>query len=182
MSITDKIDVLELLINFLRENDTKLESLIERLEIGDQTFINDSRLGKILNECDSSNLEETRVQNILVVDDDRNLATSFKLILESSGCNVDTAATGLQALYKLSRKNYELVLLDLNLPDIMGVEVAEEIEARYIQTDIVFITGYSTLKEEVESHLDAKEILMKPITLEVLLETLTKKLAPKKPS
>ena len=177
MSFTNNIDVLDLLINILKENETKLGSIIKRMEIVEQTFKKEPSLSKILNEYDSSIITESMVQNILVVDDDKNLAISFKLILESLRCNVDIASTGLQALYKISKNNYGLVLLDLNLPDIMGVEVAEEIEKRGTETDIVFITGYSTLKGEVESHLGEKEILMKPVMPEVLLETATKKLA-----
>ena len=148
----------------------KLDSLIERLEIVDQTIQKDPKLSKPLNEYNSSTKVETLSHNILVVDDDKKLANTFKLILESVGYNVDTASTGLQALFKISRKPYDLVLLDLNLPDMMGDEVAEEIEKRCPETDIVFITGYSTLKGEVESHLDEKEVLMKPIEPETLLE------------
>ena len=170
MSSTEKINVLDLLINLLIEHESKLDSLIERLEIVDQTITKDPKLSKTLKEYDSSTIEETLSHNILVVDDDKKLANTFKLILKTAGCNVDTAFTGLQALYKISRKPYDLILLDLNLPDIMGDELAEEVEKRCPETDVVFITGYSTLKGEVESHLDEKEVLMKPIEPETLLE------------
>ena len=177
MSSTEKINVLDLLINLLREHESKLDSLIERLEIVDQTITKDPQLSKTLKEYDSSTIEESSSHNILVVDDDKKLANTFKLILETSGYNIDTAFTGLQALYKISRKTYDLVLLDLNLPDIMGNEVAAEIEKRCPETDIVFITGYSTLKGKVEDHLDEKEVLMKPIEPETLLEVAINKLS-----
>jgi DNA-binding response OmpR family regulator len=146
------------------------------MEIVDQTIKKDPRLSETLTEHDSPTSAESTSHSILVVDDDKNLANTFKLILETVGYNVDTAFTGLQALYKINRKTYGLVLLDLNLPDIMGDEVAEEIEELSRQTDIVFITGHEMLKSEVETQLDMKEVLMKPIAPEDLLKTTIKRL------
>ncbi len=176
MSFTNKIDVLDLLINLLREHETKLDSLIEKMETADQTTNKNPKPSETPREYDSSTIAESMSQSILIVDDDKNLANTFKLILETVGYNVDTAFTGLQALYKINRKTYGLVLLDLNLPDVMGVEVAEEIEELCGQTDIVFITGHEMLKSEVETQLDEKEVLMKPIAPEDLLKTTIKRL------
>jgi CheY-like chemotaxis protein len=176
MAFTEKIYVLELIISLLKENETKLESLIEKMEIIDQTLQKDPIISKTVKEYDSSTHEKSISYNILVVDDDRNLANSFKLILESVGYSVDTAFTGLQALYMVNKQDYDLVLLDLNLPDVMGDEVAEKIEETHGHIDIIFITGHSMLKTEVESHLDEKMVLMKPIAPETLLKIATKKI------
>jgi CheY-like chemotaxis protein len=178
MEFTQKIDVLDLLIDLLKEHENRLDALIEKMEIIDQTINKNPRLSKSLKEYDSSTSGESQAQSILVVDDDKNLANSFKLILERVGYNVDTAYTGLQALYKMNITEYDLVLLDLNLPDMMGDKVAEEIEEHHSQTDIVFITGYSTLKTRARNP-EEKETMIKPIDPEHLLETAIKKLAHK---
>ena len=146
------------------------------MEIVDQTTNKNPKPSETPREYDSSTSTESMSHNILVVDDDKNLANTFKMILETVGYNVDTAFTGLQALYKINKKTYGLVLLDLNLPDVMGDEVAEEIEELSRQTDIVFITGHEMLKSEVETQLDEKEVLMKPIAPEDLLKTTIKRL------
>ena len=177
MSFTEKISVLELLTNLLKENEEKLEALIEKMEIVEHTVTQNTRLSKTLKEYDSTTRVESLSQNILVVDDDRNLANSFKLILESVGYNVDTVHSGLAALYKITKKTYDLVILDWILPDMLGDEVAKKIEENHSYTDIIFITGYSMLKGEAEGQLDKKEILMKPIEPDSLLETATKRLA-----
>ena len=175
MSFTEKIDVLDLLINILREHEEKLDSLVERLEIVSQTIQKDPTLRKSLLEYEigeSPQDMEPGVQNILVVDDDVNLASTFKLILQSVGFNVDTAATGLQALYKVNRTEFDLVILDMNLPDMLGDEVAEKIKENHESTNIIMITGYSSFKaglEKEKSGLDIKEILMKPIPPEDLV-------------
>jgi CheY-like chemotaxis protein len=178
MSFTEKIDVLDLLINILREHEEKLDSLVERLEIESQTIQKDPTLKRSLLEYelgDSGQDMESGVQNILVVDDDTNLASTFKLILQSVGFHVDTASTGLQALYKVNKTQFDLVILDMNLPDMLGDEVAEKIKETHEDTNIIMITGYSSFKDGLEKGgLDIKEILMKPIPPEDLVN-ITKK-------
>ena len=177
MSFTEKIDVLDLLINILMEHEEKLDTLVERLEIVSQTIQRDPTLRRTLLEYDLGEPHELEqdVQNILVVDDDVNLANTFKLILQSVGFHVDIAATGLQALYKTNRTNFDLIILDVNLPDMLGDEVAEKIKDKKSDTNIIMITGYSSFKEGIEEKgLDINEILMKPIPPEDLVN-ITKK-------
>lgn len=176
MSITQKIDVLEILLNLLKEHEEKLDSLIELMEIVDETINQDPNLKRALHEYDVTTLKENESQNILVVDDDKSLVTTFKLILKGVGYNVDKAYTGQEALNKIKKRDYDLVLLDLNLPDMMGDEVAEEIEQNSKFTDIIFITGYSMLKESVKHEQNEKKILMKPINPEELVKVTKKKL------
>ena len=108
MSFTEKIDVLQLMLDLIKENETKLETLIEKMEIVEHTVTQNPRLSKTLKEYDSTTRVESLSQNILVVDDDKNLANSFKLILESVGYTVDAVYTGLAALYKINKKKWLL--------------------------------------------------------------------------
>jgi DNA-binding response OmpR family regulator len=131
-----------------------------------QTIQRDPMLRQSLLEFERTSgiQEESSVSSILVVDDDKNLSNTFKLILQSVGFNVDMAVTGLQALYKINKSNYDLVILDINLPDMLGDEVAEKIKEKHPDINIIMITGYSNFKDEIEKKdLDIKEILMKPI-------------------
>jgi len=182
MTFSEKITVLELFLRLLKENEKKLESLIEKIEVIDQTIQKTPNLIKKVKEYYPSNTKEPQLQNILVVDDDKNLANSFKLVLESVGYNVDTALTGIQALYKVKHCYYDLVLLDLNLPDIMGDKLAEMIEEHHSHIEIVFITGYHItgyhgLKERVDGFENGKETILKPISSDVLLEATSSRLA-----
>jgi len=174
MSFTEKIDVLELLLKLLKENETKLETLIEKIETVEHTVTQNPKLSKTLKEYDPTTTTESLSQNILIVDDDKHLANSFKLILESVGYTVDTVHTGLAALYKMTKKTYDLVLI---LPDMLGDEIAEKIEAEHGSTDIIFITGYSIVKGQIEGLHGEKELLMKPVEPGSLLETAGKRLA-----
>ena len=177
MAFTEKLDVIELVIDLIKENETKLGTIIEKMEIVEHTVTQNPRLCKSLKEYDSTTTVEVLSQNILVVDDDKTLANSFKLILESVGYTVDVVYTGLAALYKINKKNYDLVLLDWILPDMLGDEVAEKIKEDHGSTDIIFITGYASFRGGVEGQLDEKEMLMKPIEPSSLLEKASKRLA-----
>jgi CheY-like chemotaxis protein len=174
MTFSAKISVLELLHNLIHENEKKLESLIEKIEVIDQTIQQNPNILKKMKEHYPS---ITKTQNILVVDDDTNLANTFKLVLESVGYNVDTALTGIQALYKVKHGYYNLILLDLNLPDIMGDKLAEMIEDHHSHIKILFITGYQELKDKIDGDENEKEILLKPISSDVLLEATSSRLA-----
>ncbi len=174
MTFTEKIDVLDLLINILREHEEKLDTLVDRLEVVSQTIQRNPSLKKTLLEYeigDNASEEIPGVSSILVVDDDKNLSKTFKLILQSVGFHVDTAATGLQALYKSKQAKYDLVILDINLPDMMGDEVAEKLKKANPAMNIIMITGYSSLKD---NKVSGEGFLMKPIPPEDLVK-ITKK-------
>jgi DNA-binding response OmpR family regulator len=64
---------------------------------------------------------------ILIVDDEENILTIFRLVLESKGYKVDTASTAEEALAKVGLYKYNLCLLDLNLPDMHGTELVRQI-------------------------------------------------------
>lgn len=173
MSFTEKIDVLELLISLLQEHEQKLDSLVEKLEIVDQT-IKQSPLQRKSSIYEGTFIEDSNYNEILVVDDDENLANTFKLILEDAGFVVETALTGLAALHMLDKKIYDLVILDINLPDMLGYQIQEEMELNGITTEFIYITGYSALKDSYNTVNNKAEVLLKPVNPEKLVETTTK--------
>ena len=111
-------------------------------------------------------------KKILVVEDDEKLLPTYQSILQEGGYVVETATTGNQALEKAEKTKFNLVLLDLKLPDIMGDEVAKVIRARDDEVPITLITGYPTLQESIDAlELGIYEILIKPIGIDELLRS-----------
>lgn len=109
-------------------------------------------------------------KRILLVEDDETILASFHLILENEGYQVDTATSGQQALEKAREKNYRLVILDIKLPDMRGIEVAKEMRKRDDEINFVIMTGYPELAESIDTiEIGIEEILLKPINMDELL-------------
>ena len=117
--------------------------------------------------------EFSQTQKILIIDDDINLTNTFKLILQIEGFNVDTASTGLQGLHKVNKTDFDLVIVDMSLPDMMGDEIAETIKKINGNIKIIILTGYNAFQEGIEDK-DINELLMKPIEPEDLIKTINK--------
>ena len=110
-----------------------------------------------------------REKKILIVDDNESITSTFKMILEEQSYVVYTASSGQEAL-SLAESRYDLVILDIKLPDMMGDRVAKVFKERRMTDNIVLITGYPELEECIEIlGVGIQEILIKPITPEELL-------------
>jgi CheY-like chemotaxis protein len=112
---------------------------------------------------------------IIVLDDDPVVTLSCKRILGAEGYNITTVARGEEALKKIEKEEYDLLITDIRLPDMHGIEVVRE--ARIIQpnTDVVVITGYPTLEDAKESiRLGAFEYIEKPFTPEFMINVAKK--------
>jgi DNA-binding NtrC family response regulator len=109
---------------------------------------------------------------ILIVDDEKNIRKSLTLYLENLGYGINTASDGNKALELLKNninEEYELVLLDIKMQDLTGLQVLAEMRNMGIKTDVIMITAYGTIENAVESmKLGALDFLNKPFTLESL--------------
>jgi len=175
MSLKEKIDVLDFLINILKEHEESLYEITQRLEKLSEKL----ESGEIKPE-DKKLIEEAEEvvsgkSSILIVDDDEFLTETFKVILETVGYHVEIASSGMQAIHKTRDRDYDLIILDIKLPDINGDEVARIMKKQGKKTKIVMITGYEKLAEGLKDEpVDVKEVLMKPVSPNSLL-TVTKK-------
>ena len=172
-TLTKKIEensvLLKTLHGLLEENEKRVNTLAEKVKIIEDK--NSGASSEIVNESKSTSGITSAARTILVVDDDKKLTTSFKLILESAGYIVEVANTGFAAHILVTKNFYDLVLLDWHLHDIFGDQIADTIEKRYSETKIIFITGYAYILEEYERD---NQILLKPIDPDFLLDTVAK--------
>jgi len=119
-----------------------------------------------------------RNERILVVDDDKTVLKSMKGILESEGYSVDTVEEGRLSLARFESEFYDLVLLDIKLPDIEGTKLLKTLDARFPGTVKIMVTGYPTLTNAVESlNKGADAYLMKPVNPRGLLKVVKDRLA-----
>lgn len=88
---------------------------------------------------------------ILVVDDEEPVRKLLRRILGEAGYNVDTAATGQEALDKVSQLNAGVVLLDIKMPGMSGMEVLQQITTNWPETCVVMATAAGDAQTAVEA-------------------------------
>lgn len=108
--------------------------------------------------------------HVLIVDDDEHFREVFiNQIFLFEGFELTEAANGVEALKKIETATFDLIFLDVKLPDIDGREVCRQMRARGIQAPIIMLTGAST-DDDAISGLDAgaNDYITKPFSTEVL--------------
>ena len=115
----------------------------------------------------------TAVRKVLVVDDDPVVGKSFNRVLsQDKGYVVITAHNAAEALERMREEEYDLVVTDIKMPGMDGVELAEEVRARRPWTPVVIITGYGSLANEQRAHAaGVSAFVRKPLSPEMIEET-----------
>ena len=107
---------------------------------------------------------------ILVIDDEEDIRESLETLLSIEGYAVDMAPNGAEGLKKLEDREYDLVLLDLMMPDRSGMEVLREVRERDRDTPIFMITAYGSIQVAVDAlKAGANDYFPKPWDNEKLL-------------
>ncbi len=107
-----------------------------------------------------------RAARLLVVDDEPSVRSSLREILEHEGHEVVTAASGEEALSKLSEGSFDLILLDLKMEGIDGLEVMTEARGLMPDTVIIMLTAYGTLDSAIGAlRQGAHDYLLKPCSV-----------------
>lgn len=110
--------------------------------------------------------------SVLVVDDEESIRSSLKGILEDEGYRVSLALDGEDALALLQKEIPDLVLLDIWMPRLDGLETLEKIKELYSEIPVVMISGHGTIETAVKStRLGAYDFIEKPLSLEKVLVT-----------
>ena len=113
-----------------------------------------------------------RAFSILVIDDEEQMLDALKLNLEQSGYQVSTAKTGAEGLALFNGKDYDLVLSDLQLPDMEGLDVLRKIKEKQATIEVIIISGYGTVNKAVEAtKAGAFHFVEKPFRFELEAES-----------
>lgn len=112
-------------------------------------------------------------KKILIVDDEHLIRWSFSKKLESWSYSTETASNGKETITLIKNFNPDLVLLDLNLPDINGLQLLREIKALSPLIPVIIITAYGTIEQAVQAIRDgAYDFITKPVNYENLQNTI----------
>jgi two-component system, OmpR family, alkaline phosphatase synthesis response regulator PhoP len=108
--------------------------------------------------------------SILLVEDEENLHEALKLNLELEGYEITSAFTGSEALQKIQNEYFDLIILDVMLPDVDGISITETIRVQNNQVPILILSAKNTSSDRVLGlKKGADDYLTKPFNLEELL-------------
>src|SRR3984893_8659034 len=117
------------------------------------------------------------VRRILIIDDERPILLTLEALLGRHGFETETAATAAAGLKALKNKPASLVLLDLQLPDVQGLEILDQIKAERPEIPVIVLTAHDTLNNAIESiKRGAYHFVSKPYAPEELLSLVEKAL------
>jgi len=112
---------------------------------------------------------------VLVIDDERVICDACTLILSEEGYMVERCMTGKAGLLAIEQADYDMILLDLKLPDLEGMEILKIIRKKKPDLCVIVMTGYDTIPVAVEAmKLGASDYLGKPFTDDNLIAAIEK--------
>lgn len=118
---------------------------------------------------------------ILVVDDEEVVRLCLDRTLSSEHCEVATVPTGNAALELLERRPFDVILLDLRMPGLQGMEVLKTIKQKWPESEVIIVTGYAAVDSAKEAvALGAYDYLSKPVGPDEVIDAATAAMQHKK--
>ena len=111
-------------------------------------------------------------QSILIVDDNESACRSLRLVFKKKGYEVETAGTGREAIQKAQGGFFNLVILDIMLPDIGGIEICQQLRSKpeTIHLPIIMLSGRTQVPDRIRGlEAGADEYVTKPVDLDELV-------------
>lgn len=106
---------------------------------------------------------------ILVIDDDPSIRNMLEIVLKKSGYDVTCTDSGKSALEKLKKETFDLIISDIKMPDITGIDLLKKIKAINPEIPVILITAFASANDAVEAmKLGAEDYVTKPFNLDEL--------------
>jgi two-component system, cell cycle response regulator CpdR len=106
---------------------------------------------------------------VLLAEDDEAMRTYLARALERNGYDVSTASTGLEALTLVESGTYDLLLTDIVMPEMDGIELAQKAQALDPAPKVMFITGFAAVALQANDAMPEARVLSKPFHLKDLV-------------
>jgi len=108
-------------------------------------------------------------KKIIVVDDEKIICNTAKKILEIEGYEVDTFTDSVLALEAIRKNQYDLIITDLMMEEVSGMDILREVNRRSPQTKVIMLTAYATLEATIEAIREQiYDFFPKPVKIEDL--------------
>ncbi|HEX2770634.1 MAG TPA: response regulator [Geobacteraceae bacterium] len=114
-------------------------------------------------------------KRILVVDDEENARIGLSRLLSNEGFLIDSVANGFEALNYLRQQEVDLIISDINMPEMNGIIFLKELNKSFPKSNVIMITAYGGVESYIEAmNLGAFEYINKPLKIEELKSILKK--------
>lgn len=108
-----------------------------------------------------------KIARILIIEDEDDVRESYQDMFEFFGYEVDSAPNGREGVVKVTNNDFDIVITDLNMPEMDGIEVLKVIKKNKPYIEVIVITGYATLENAIKAmKIGAYDYFTKPIDLE----------------
>ncbi|MBI5681938.1 MAG: sigma-54-dependent Fis family transcriptional regulator [Deltaproteobacteria bacterium] len=113
------------------------------------------------------------IYNILVVDDDAGIRDVLKEFLEKKGYDIETIGDSRNVIERVKSKQFDIILVDLKMPDINGLELLKAIKQFDAETVVIIMTGYASLETAIQAIREGEyDYITKPFRLEEIYITI----------
>jgi DNA-binding NtrC family response regulator len=111
---------------------------------------------------------------VLLVDDEEDFLITLAERLETRGLTVSTVTKGEDAVTKVDEQKFDLIVLDLSMPGIDGLETMKRIKAKQPDAEIIMLTGQGSIRSSIEAmKLGAEDFLQKPVEIAELMDKIS---------
>ena len=119
-------------------------------------------------------MEKELKAKVLLVDDEEDFLSTLAERLEARGLKVNTVTSGEQAVAKAENEGFDLIVLDLAMPGMDGLETLKRIKAKQPDAEIIILSGQGSIKTSIEAmKLGAEDFMEKPVSISELLDKIS---------
>uniref|UniRef100_A0A7C3Z0T0 Response regulator n=1 Tax=Desulfobacca acetoxidans TaxID=60893 RepID=A0A7C3Z0T0_9BACT len=116
-------------------------------------------------------------KEIIVIDDEKIVCNMCQKVLEAEGYQVETFTDSVQALDRIREKRFDVVVTDLKMEKVSGMDILREVNERYPDTKVIMLTAYATLDAAIEAIREKMfDFFPKPVKIEDLKRSIKKAL------
>ena len=114
-------------------------------------------------------------EKVLLVDDEKDFIEALGERMENRGMNVSTTTSAKDALKKMEEEAYDAIVLDLQMPEMDGIEALKAIKKKNPDMQVILLTGHATVEKGIEAmKLGAMDLIEKPADIEIIAEKIKK--------
>ena len=114
---------------------------------------------------------DNNIASVLLVDDEEDFLSLLSERLEVRGMRTTTASDGYVALRRIAEQVFDIIVIDLSMPGMDGIETMKAIKSRQPDTEMIMLTGHATLQSGIEAmKTGAEDFLEKPADIDLLIQ------------